>query len=209
MSLRECWSIVDPVSGHRHEPPRILNWIEETGSSQVYKPPEFAAMNRVIIIEGHLRTLNTLLVACNLFMNQSTTLFKGSETSFGVFYPKKYIIATFPSLQNAISARYILRNAGFHLDDVRAVSGDEMLSFFHELHVRTRLLGDLMTEFSRLIGTEAVFFDRDVWEARHGAGFLIVPCVTELDADRIRKLLTPLHPSAMQWYRMGAVWSLV
>jgi hypothetical protein len=148
-------------------------------------------------------------------MNPSTTLlksatpFKGPETSFGVFYPKKYVIATFPSLENAISARCKLRTVGFRSDEVRAVSGEEMLDFFHELRVRTGLLGELMTKFSRLLGTEAVFFDRDVWEAQHGAGFLTVPCLTEQEADRIRKLLTPLHPSAMQWYRVGAVWSLV
>ena len=141
--------------------------------------------------------------------NELSTLFKGSETRLGVFYPKKHIIATFPSLDNAISARYILRTAGFRSDEVRAVSGEEMLDFFRDLRMRTGLLGDLMTEFSRLIGTEASFFDRDVWEARHGAGFLAVPCLSELEANRIRELLTPFDPSAMQWYRMGAVWSLV
>jgi hypothetical protein len=141
--------------------------------------------------------------------NELSTLFKGSETRLGVFYPKKYIIATFPALENAISARYILRTAGFGSDEVRAVSGEEMLHFFHDLRMRTGLLGELMTVLSRFIGTEASFFDRDVWEARHGAGFLAAPCVSELDANRIRELLTPLCPSAMQWYRMGAVWSLV
>ena len=140
---------------------------------------------------------------------KSTTLFEGSETSFGVFYPKKYIIVTFPSLENALSAKSKLRTAGVRSGEVQAVSGEEMLAFFHDLHVRTGLLGDLMTEFSRLIGTEASFFDRDVWEARHGAGFLAVPCLSELEANRIRELLTPFDPSAMQWYRMGAVWSLV
>jgi hypothetical protein len=142
-------------------------------------------------------------------MNQSATLFKGPQTSFGVFYPKKHIVVTLPSLEDAISARYKLRTAGFGSDVVQAVSGEEMLAFFHELHVRTGLLGDLMTELSRLFGTEAVFLDRDVWEAQHGAGFLIMPCRTEQEAGRIRTLLLPLHPSAMQWYRMGAVWSLV
>jgi hypothetical protein len=84
-----------------------------------------------------------------------------------------------------------------------------MLHFFSELPVRTGLLGDLMTEFSRFIGTEASFFDRDVWEARHGAGFLAVHCSTEQEADQIREILTPLRPAAMQWYWMGVVRSLV
>ena len=127
----------------------------------------------------------------------------------GVFYPKRYIIATFPSFEAAISARQALRDTGFRPDEIRAISGGAMLHFFSELRVRTGLLGDLMTEFSRFIGTEASFFDRDVWEARHGAGFLAVHCSTEQEADQIRELLTPLHPAAMQWYWMGVVRSLV
>ena len=142
-------------------------------------------------------------------MNQLSTLFKGSETWLGVFYPKRYIIATFPSFDNAISAKQALRATGFRSDEVRAVSGGEMLHFFRDLRVRTGFLGDLMTEFSRFIGTEASFFDRDIWEARHGAGFLAVHCSTEQEAEHIRELLTPLHPAAMQWYRTSAVCSLV
>ena len=142
-------------------------------------------------------------------MNQLSTLFKGSETWLGVFYPKKYIIATFQSSESAICAKKALQAAGFRPDEVRAVSGGEMLQFFRELRVRTGLLGDLMTAFSRFIGTEASFLDRDVWEARHGAGFLAVHCSTEREADHIRGLLTPLHPSAMEWYRMGTVCSMV
>jgi hypothetical protein len=142
-------------------------------------------------------------------MNQVSTLFKGSETWLGVFYPKRYIVATFPSVENAILAKQALRAAGFRPDEVRAVSGGEMLHFCRELRVRTGLVGDLMTEFSRFIGTEASFFDRDVWEARHGAGFLAVHCSTEQEADHIRELLTPLHPAAMRWYRISGVRSLV
>jgi hypothetical protein len=142
-------------------------------------------------------------------MNSLSTFFKGSETCLGVFYPKRYIIATFPSFESARLAERALRTTGFLPDDVQAVSGGEMLHFFSELGVRTGLLGGLMTAFSRFIGTEASFLDRDVWEARHGAGFLAVHCSTEREADRIRWLLTPLHPSAMEWYRTGAVCSMV
>ena len=136
-------------------------------------------------------------------------LFKGSETYLGVFYPKKYIIATFPTFETAVSAKRALRAIGVSPDEVRAVSGWEMLHFFSELRMRSGPLGVLMTGFSRLIGTEASFVDRDVWEARHGAGFVAVHCSTEREADRIRKVLTPMHPAAMQWYRTGGVHSLV
>jgi len=142
-------------------------------------------------------------------MNLLSTFFKGSETCLGVFYPKRYIIATFASFESATLAERALRSTGLDSDEVRAVPGGEMLHFFRELRVRTGVLGDLMTEFSRFIDTEASFFDRDVWEARQGAGFLAVHCSTQREADHIRRLVTPLHPSAMQWYRMGAVYSLV
>ena len=143
------------------------------------------------------------------FTDQLATLFQGSETWLGVFYPRKYIIATFSSFDTAMSGKQALRAAGLRPDELRAVSGSEMLHFFHEMQVRNGLLGDLMTEFSRVIGAEAGFFDRDVWQARHGAGFLAVHCSTQKEADHIRQQLTPLHPVAMQWYRMAAVQSLV
>jgi hypothetical protein len=62
---------------------------------------------------------------------------------------------------------------------------------------------------SRFIGTEASFLDRDVWEARHGAGFLAVNCSTEKEPDYVRQRLTPLRPVSKQWYRLAAVQSLV
>jgi hypothetical protein len=142
-------------------------------------------------------------------MSLLSAFFKGSETCLGVFYPKRYIIVTFSSFESASLAERALRATGFLPDEVQAVSGGEMLNFFRELRARTGLLGGLMTELSRFIGTEASFLDRDVWEARHGAGFLAVHCSTEREAGHIRGLLTPLHPSAMQWYRTGAVCSLV
>jgi hypothetical protein len=142
-------------------------------------------------------------------MSLLSTFFKESETCLGVFYPKRYIIATFSSFESARLAERALRATGFLPDEVQAVSGGEMLHFFRELRARTGLLGGLMTEFSRFIGTEASFLDRDVWEAKHGAGFLAVHCSTEREADHIRGLLTPLRPSAMEWYQMGAVCSLV
>ena len=141
--------------------------------------------------------------------NQLATLFKGSETWLGVFYPRKYIIATFPCFDTAVIGKQSLQAAGLRRDQIRAVSGGEMLHFFREMQVRTGLLGDLMTEFSRFMGTEASFFDRDVWEARHGAGFLAVHCSTEKEADYICQQLTPLRPVSMEWYRVGAVQSLM
>jgi hypothetical protein len=142
-------------------------------------------------------------------MNHLSTLFKGSETRLRIFYPKKYIIATFRSFEISESAYHALRGVGFHGEEISAVSGVEMLKFFYDLRVRTGLLGVVMTGLSRLIGTEANFADRDIWEAQHGAGFLAVHCSSQNEADFIRQRLTPLGPVSMQWYCIGGVQSLV
>jgi hypothetical protein len=90
-------------------------------------------------------------------MSELGTLIKAPETSLGVFYPKDYVIATFRSYENAASANDALRRAGFTEDESRAAPGSDLLNYFEELHEHSGVWGILMTELSRLIGTEAAF----------------------------------------------------
>src|SRR5262249_19776788 len=142
-------------------------------------------------------------------MSQLLTLFKDSETRLGVFYPKDYVVATFWSFDKAKAAFQSLRHAGVKEYEAMAAPGSDVLDYFNELRAETGIWGNLMTELSRLIGTEAKFLDEDAKAARRGAGFLVVHCTNEADAERIRKLLTPHDPLAMQWYRAGAIRCLV
>jgi len=142
-------------------------------------------------------------------MSELATLFREPETSLGVFYPKHYVIATFPSFDAAKSANQALSHVGFDETESRAVPGSDLLDYFDELHAQTGFLGDLMTEFSRLIGTEASFADKDVRQARRGAGFVAAHCATEAEAERIRDIILPYDPVAVQWYRAGAIRSLI
>jgi hypothetical protein len=142
-------------------------------------------------------------------MSELATLFKEPETWLGVFYPKHYVIATLPSFDAAKSANQALRRGGFDETETRAVAGTDLLEYFDELHVQNGFLGDLMAEFSRLIGTEAAFADKDVSQAHHGAGFVAVHCSTEAEAQRILDIIRPFNPVAMQWYRAGAIRSLI
>jgi len=142
-------------------------------------------------------------------MSELATLFKEPETSWGVFYPKNYVIGTFHSFSAAASANAALRQAGFGPDDTRAVTGSDLLEYFEEIHRHTGVLGSLMTELSRLIGTEAAFEDNDKKQSRHGAGFLAVHCSTEAKAEKIRRVIQPFEPVAMQWYWAGAIRSLI
>lgn len=141
--------------------------------------------------------------------NVLSGFFKESDTSMGVFYPKHYIVATFPSFEIAERGNFALRKAGFSEEEVLPVPGDEALDFFHRFHDRVGIWGYFMTELSRLIDTEATKADKDIERAKQGAGFLVVHSPTEHEASRIREILAPLSPVAMHWYLPGAIQSLV
>ena len=142
-------------------------------------------------------------------MSELATLFKEPETSLGVFYPKNYVIATFPSFEAALAANKALHHAGLSESEALAVPGSDLLEYFNEIHARNGPVGGLMTELSRFIGTEAAFEDNDVKYAHRGAAFLAVHCTTEAESDRIRDLVKPFEPIAMQWYWSGAIRSLI
>jgi hypothetical protein len=135
--------------------------------------------------------------------------FKGAKTSMGVFYPWKYVIATFPSFEAAKAAGDALRQAGMGPDEVMAVAGEEMLRFFEQLRTETSLFGALMEGLSRVIATEAAFVEADIRRAREGAGFVAIYHPDEADTQRLRELLVPLGPVSMHWYRRGSIESLI
>jgi hypothetical protein len=135
--------------------------------------------------------------------------FKGAKTSLGVFYPWKYVIATFPSFEAAKAAGDALRQAGMGADEVMAVTGEEMLKFFDQLRTETSLFGALMEGFSRVIATEAAFVEADIRRAREGAAFLAIYHPDEADTQHLRELLAPLEPISMHWYRRGSIESLI
>jgi hypothetical protein len=135
--------------------------------------------------------------------------FKGAKTSLGVFYPWKYVIATFPSFALAKAAGEALRQAGLGADEVIAVAGEEMLKFFDQLRTETSLFGSLMEGLSRGFATEAAFVEADIRRAREGAGFLAIYHPDDADTQRLRELLAPLEPVSMHWYKLGSIQSLI
>jgi hypothetical protein len=142
-------------------------------------------------------------------MTTLTNFFKESDSSLGVFYPKHYIIATFPSFEKTKEAAQALRNAGFSPDEILAIPGEEILKFFEDFRANSGLWSGAMTVLSRAFGTEQVFADDDVESARAGAGFLAVHTGEQAEADRVRALLAPFNPRAMHWYESGGVQSLI
>jgi hypothetical protein len=133
--------------------------------------------------------------------------FHGAPTALGVFYPTHFIFASFPSLQDAKNAAHALQEAGY--GRVVATSGAETLRFMNEIRDDEGLWGAMMASISRFFGTEEVFADKDLAEAKIGAGFLAVYCPRQEEADHIRDLVGPFDPLTMQLYLSDGIQTLI
>lgn len=152
-------------------------------------------------------------------MGDFSTFFKESDISVGVFYPKHYIIATFPKYTAAKNACQALRNAGFREDEAMVGTGRDFLEFFKHFREDAGLWGSMMRPVSRFFGTEASFADRDVQNAEDGAGFVAVHSLTDQETARIQELMAPTEstgqldpafaPSSMEWYLPSGIRSLI
>jgi hypothetical protein len=142
-------------------------------------------------------------------MTTLTNFFKESDSTLGVFYPKHYIIATFPTWAVTLEAAQALRTAGFSDDEVLAVPASEVLKYFEEFRANSGLWAGVMSTLSRAFGTEQVFADGDIHSAHQGRGFLASYSPDEKCTSRVQELLTPLAPKAMHWYQAGCVETLV
>jgi hypothetical protein len=138
-------------------------------------------------------------------MSRLLTFFKGADTQLGVFYPKHYLLAIFPTLAAADGAKADLNRAGQGDDDIVSVSGDEVVQFAEDHLIKDGVWGVLMTEVSRLLGTEALYADEDLAMARNGAAFVAVHCPTEEVKTHMWKLLEHLHPLVARYYGVAGI----
>src|SRR5690242_1961324 len=129
-------------------------------------------------------------------MSTLATFFHGSDTEFGVFYPRHYLLAVYEGFREAEQARWHLIDSGIGAEEVIAVPGDEIVSLAEEHAKNDGIWGALMRELSRLIGTETPYADRDLEDERRGAGFIAVHCPDEHSKQRAWNRLAetkPLH----------------
>jgi hypothetical protein len=145
--------------------------------------------------------------ATEKIMNELATFFQEPSETLGVFYPKHYVIATFPSFEMAGKASHALRSEGFYQS--LAVPGTDALEFFEDLRAQHGLWGEVMTEFSRFIDTEATLMDKDIQRARRGAGFVAVHSQNELETKRVRDIIEPFEPISVHWYLPTGIQSMV
>jgi len=138
-------------------------------------------------------------------MGRLSIFFRGTDTQFGVFYPKHYLLATFPNLADADRAKLQLSCSGRVDEDLISVSGEEVIDFVHDHSVKHGVWGVVMTAFSRFLGTEASYTALDLLAAKKGAGFLAVRCPTEKVKTAVWRTLEPGHPLVARYYSFGGI----
>jgi hypothetical protein len=138
-------------------------------------------------------------------MSRLSTFFKESDTEFGVFYPKHYILAMFPNLAEANRAKQALKRAGRSEEEVISVPGEEVVHFAEDLTIKDGLWGALMTQLSRTFGTEAVYADQDLANAKEGAAFVAVYCPTEKAKIEAWKKIEPTRPLIARYYSFAGI----
>lgn len=138
-------------------------------------------------------------------MSRLSTFFQGSDVEFGVFYPKHCLLAVFENSAEADRAKKGLIGAGFALENVISVSGEEVVRFAKDHLLKDGLWGLMMTELSRIFGTEAVYADKDLAAAKKGAAFVAVYCPTAEVKTAAWKALQPRHPIVARYYSFGGI----
>jgi len=134
-----------------------------------------------------------------------TTFFQDKDIEFGVFYPKHCLLAVFENLAEADRAKQELSRAGFKDQDAISVPGEEVVHFAEEHLIKDGLWGALMTELSRVFGTEALYADKDLAAAKKGAAFVAVHCPKDDDEIRAWKALEPTHPVVARYYAFSGI----
>jgi hypothetical protein len=138
-------------------------------------------------------------------MSRLSMFFKDADTQLGVFYPNHYLLAIFPSLADADRVKETFKRAGCVDEDVISVSGEELVHFSKDHLLRHGLWGALMTQLSRMFGTEARYRDSDLAAAKRGAALVAVHCPTEKVKTDTWKLLEPAHPLVARYYHFAGI----
>ena len=142
-------------------------------------------------------------------MSRLQDFFHGDDTQFGIFYPNDHIVAAFPGIAEADHAIKELRNSGLAEEDMIAATGDEVVKFTEDHWINDGLWGQMMESLSRLIGTEAVYADKDLAAARNGVAFIAVHCPTDKGKIDAWSVLAPQHPLVARYYRWDGIDHLV
>ncbi|MGH8163853.1 MAG: hypothetical protein ACREP1_05920 [Rhodanobacteraceae bacterium] len=141
-------------------------------------------------------------------MTEHWEFFKEGDTSFGIFYPKHYIVAGYHNIAEAEAAEAAFRNAGAPADDVRATTGEFVVGQLESRHGASWLerMEARLVEFA---GTEAGYIREDADLARDGGAFLFVYAPDDARMAQARRVFAQHGPAYARRYLDVAIERIV
>ncbi|MBN8741545.1 MAG: hypothetical protein BGP24_19400 [Lysobacterales bacterium 69-70] len=134
--------------------------------------------------------------------------FKESDHSFGMFYPRHYILAGFDSYAQARRAEEELRRQGFTDGEVRSATGEFVVNELESAD-GANFVDRAKAWVARFVGTEAGYIDDDLELARNGGAFLFIYAPTDPDCRRAMAALEPQRPVFARRYLSMAIERLI
>ena len=132
-------------------------------------------------------------------MGQRWNFFKESDASWGMFYPKNYLVAGYGSRERAEAVRQQLLGAGFAPDDVASASGAFVVEQL-ESNRGPSFIDRIKQEIAHAVGTEAGYLEDDLKHAREGGAFLFVYVPTDAAVARARAVVDASSPVLARRY---------
>jgi hypothetical protein len=137
-------------------------------------------------------------------MTRTNTL-RGDDASFGVFYPKDYVLAVFTDPRAAERAAAALEVAGFLDDDVLVVGSDEVLGWHGRFTTDTGLVGRFKEFVARHFPGGAQKLDDVIDHARVGHAFVLAYAPDGARTTRAADAIRPAHPTLLQKYNAVSI----
>lgn len=132
-------------------------------------------------------------------MGQRWNFFKESDASWGMFYPKNYLVAGYGSRERAEEVKRLLLDAGFATDDVATASGAFVVEQL-EHDPEPGFIDRVKQEIARAVGTESGYIEDDLKHAREGGAFLFVYVPTDETVQRARAVVDASEPVLARRY---------
>ncbi len=141
-------------------------------------------------------------------MTQHWAFFKEGDHSFGIFYPRHYIIAGYRTLADAEAAEAAFRKEGFPPEDVRAATGEFVIGQL-EAHHGQSWLERMEARLVEFAGTETGYLREDADLARDGGAFLFAYAPDDARLNQARRVFAQHSPAYARRYLPIAIERIV
>ncbi|MGA9420825.1 MAG: hypothetical protein WBW61_00570 [Rhodanobacteraceae bacterium] len=141
-------------------------------------------------------------------MSAHWDFFKQTDRSFGMFYPKNYIVAGFDTEAHARKTEQQFLDAGFAREDVRSAAGWFVVNDV-EKEREPGWIDTIAKEIAKIAGTEQGYIEDDLKLARRGGAFLFVYAPDDESRNKALGLLKLAHPVFARRYLPFAIERLI